>query len=324
MKIYLKIFFIAILCFGLMFKSGMYAFDKYYVDNSEDLTDVEVIGIDMDEDEDIDIPDEVVVEKKTELEKLIEKSNRKNILIFGTDGGRADTIILLSYDPDNDLADLVSVPRDTYHKVKGHNLPGQNKINSVYGLKDIGGSKGMKYFLEKFLNVPIDNYVKVNYNGVSAIIDVIGGVNVNIPFDMNYDDKWANPPLHIHFKKGPQVLNGKESVEYLRWRKNNGEAGKGDLYRINRQQDFVKRAVSKALGLRLPKVVKTSLNYVRTDMKSGNILNLAKQASDFDMKNLETYRIPGRVGTSGHGLYIHDPEEMEKMFEEIYSRGNNE
>jgi len=329
MNIYVKIFLVAALCFALMFGSGMYAFDKYYVDNSEDLTEEKIIDLNTG-DEINKNPDgnedetEEIVEKKSTLDLLVEESNRLNVLVFGTDGGRADTIFLVSYDPDKDLVDLVSVPRDTYHKVEGYNYQGQNKINAVYGFRDIGGSKGMKYFLSEFLDVPIDYYVKVNYNGVAAIIDVIGGVETNIPFDMNYDDPWANPPLNIHFDKGVQTLNGKESVEYLRWRKNNGEEGAGDLNRISRQQDFLKKAIRKALSLKLPKVIKTSLNYVRTDMPSSDILNTAAQAADFTMDNLKTYRIPGRGSTDGRGLYIHDPEAMEKMLEEIYSRGKEE
>jgi len=325
MNIYVKIFLIAVLCFALMFGSGMYAFDKYYVDNSEDLTEEKVTGLTMDEDE-IDDKSETeeveTIEKKSKLDLLIEDSNRLNILVFGTDGGRADTIFLVSYDPDEDLADIISVPRDTYHKVEGFNAQGQYKINAVYGFKDVGGSKGMKYFLSKFLEVPIDHYVKVNYKGVAAIVDVIGGVEVNVPFDMNYDDPWSDPPLHIHIDKGVQTLNGKKSVEYLRWRKNNGEQGTGDLNRISRQQGFLKRAIDKAIGLKLPKVIKTSLSYVWTDMPSSDMLNTAAQASDFKMSNLKTYRIPGRASTDGRGLYIHDPEAMEKMFEEIYSRRN--
>jgi LCP family protein required for cell wall assembly len=327
MNIYVKIFLIAVLCFALMFGSGMYAFDKYYVDNSEDLTEEKIIGLTMDENEieeesDSEEAEVEVVEKKSKLDLLIEDSNRLNILVFGTDGGRADTIFLVSYDPDEDLADIVSVPRDTYHKVEGFDAQGQYKINAVYGFKDVGGSKGMKYFLSEFLDVPIDHYVRVNYNGVAAIVDVIGGVETNVPFDMKYDDPWSDPPLHIDIKKGVQTLNGKKSVEYLRWRKNNGEEGTGDLNRISRQQDFLKRAIDKAIGLKLPRVIKTSLNYVGTDMPASDMLNTAAQASNFKMSNLKTYRIPGRASTDGRGLYIHDPEDMEKMFEEIYSRSN--
>lgn len=329
MKIYVKVFLMAVLCFSLMIGSGMYAFDKYYVDNSEDITEATVTGLNMDEESssesDIDnqpsdkeATEEVI--EKTELEKLIEESNRLNILVFGSDGGRADTIFLVSYDPDEDLVDLVSIPRDTYHKVDGFDAPGQDKINAVYGFKDVGGSKGMKYFISKFLGVPIDHYVKVNYNGVAAIVDVIGGVEVNVPFDMNYDDEMADPPLHIHLEKGRQLLTGQKSVEYLRWRKNNGEEGAGDLNRIARQQEFLEIALRKAISLKLPRVVKTSLNYVRTDMSSTDILNTASKAVNFEMRNLEVYRIPGRASTDGHGFYLHDPEAMENMFETIYKR----
>src|SRR6056297_146221 len=98
MNIYVKIFLIEVLCFALIFGSGMYAFDKYYVDNSEDLTEERIAGLTMDDREnnendlenDEDEDDEVeIVEKKSKLELLIEESNRLNILVFGTDGGRA-------------------------------------------------------------------------------------------------------------------------------------------------------------------------------------------------------------------------------------------
>lgn len=330
MKFYLKIFLASLLCFSLMIGSGIYAFNKYYVDNTEDLTDEEVLKVtnpdqeSTEQNEQTNNKDEEEIEKKSKLEKLIEDSNRVNVLAFGTDGGRADTIMFISYDYVNQLVDVVSIPRDTYHKVDGFDALGQHKINAVYGFKDVGGSKGMKYFTEKFLGVPIDYYVKVNYSGVASVIDVVGGVQVNIPFKMDYDDEWAEPPLHIHFEPGLQLLNGEDSVKYLRWRKNNDETGAGDLKRIDRQQDFVKKFLSKALGLDLPKVVKTSLNYVFTDMPADKMIYYASKARNFDMGNLKTYKIPGRAGENGQGLYIHDPEELEKMFEQIYSRGNKE
>ncbi|MGM0378707.1 MAG: LCP family protein [Bacillota bacterium] len=315
MKTFLKVFFIATLCFGLMFASGIYAFNKYQVDNEEDI-EVEII-----EDNVVNVEEKEKKEEKTKLEKLIEDSNRINVLAFGVEGFRADTIMLVSYDPDNDLLDMISIPRDTYHNVKGYGAPGQHKINAVYGFDQNGGSKGMKAYLENFLNVPIDAYVKIDYDGVESIVDVIGGINVYVSQKMNYDDPYSDPPLHIHFEKGNHHLNGKDALKYLRWRKNNDGKNLGDINRISRQQDFLKKAIDKALGLKLPRVVKTSLNYVQTDMKAGKIINLAYKAKDFQMKDLKTYQIPGEVDTVNNlSVYIHHPGEMEKMFEKIYSR----
>jgi anionic cell wall polymer biosynthesis LytR-Cps2A-Psr (LCP) family protein len=178
----------------------------------------------------------------------------------------------------------------------------------------------MKKIISDFLNVPIDYYVQVRYSGVEAIIDTIGGVQVNIPFKMEYDDPYADPPLHIYFEPGTQTLSGEEAVKYLRWRKNNGEDGRGDLYRIQRQQDFIMKAFRKSVGLRLPIVVKTTMNYVRTDMPIQNALYYAAKAADIDFEKIEFHQIPGEPGSNGSGYYIHHPQEMEEMFEQIYSK----
>lgn len=337
MKVYLKTIIIAMLLIGIVLTSGIFAFNRLYIDQSEDFEEKEmpksviVIGEKEEMKEPVEEKEtlkeekkgkETKEKKKTELETLIETSQRVNVLAFGTDGGRADTIMLLSYDPEKQVADIISIPRDTEHIVEGFDALGQNKINAVYGFKDVGGSKGMKFYLQKFLNVPIDYYVKVNYSGVEDIIDTVGGIQVNVPFRMKYDDPWATPPLHIDLQPGKQVLDGDKSVQYLRWRKNNDEYGQGDLPRIQRQQEFVEKFIDKAFGLRLPNVIKKSLKYVRTDMTLDKMLYFASSAKNFNLHDIKTYQIPGHADS--HGMYIADREAMEKMFETIYQRNHKE
>jgi LCP family protein required for cell wall assembly len=314
MKFYLKIFIISLAIFSIILGGAYYMIigNAQKKPPEEIETPVIVIGEDQEEDP--------PVEEKTELEKLIEASDRVNVVVFGIDGGRADTIMLVSYCPSDQLVDILSIPRDTYNPDSNHDNLGQKKINAVYGFKDNGGSLGIKNAIGQLLDIPINHYVKVNYNGVEDIIDVLGGVEINVFKDLDYDDPDARPPLHIHIPKGRQVLNGKTAVEYLRWRKNNGEEG-SDLERIKRQQEFLVVAAKKAFSFKLPVVIKTTFNYVKTDMGLDTMLYYGTTAVGFDFSNVKKYSLPGEVkNISGVSFVIHDPAETEKLLIDIYNR----
>jgi len=317
MKYYLKIFLISFLCFAAMFGSAIYAFTQFAPEPKATVpaSDTETIEIGL---EDSQEPE--VVDNRTELQKLVDDSERINVLIFGTDGARADTIMLASYDPKNQEVDVMSIPRDTYHYVPGHERSDQKKINAVYGLgKKDGGSLGMKQEIANLLGIPVHYYVKVSYNGVADIIDLIGGVQVNVAFEMDYDDEWANPPLSIHIPKGTQVLNGTNSMKYLRWRQNNdGSNQTGDIGRIQRQQEFVILAAKKAISPKLPVVMKTAFNYVSTDMGLNDTIYYANNLVEFNTNNIDTYRLPGEW--TGF-YYVHDPAETDEVLTKIYSKG---
>ena len=312
MKNHFIVFIGAFVIFSLFISSVIFAFDKYYYSDTSVDQDIEISIDGEDPSEDI---------KKSEFEILKEESDRLNVLLFGIDGARSDTIMVASYDYENQIVDLISIPRDTYHYVPGHDLQGQNKINAVYGFPgDDGGSLGLKTAISELLDIPIDYYVKIKYNGVKAVVDVLGGIEVDVPFDMKYDDPVAEPPLHIDIKEGVQNLTGEKAMEYLRWRKNNDEQGEGDLPRIERQQKFLMLVLKKSLSYKLPTVANTVFEYVKTDMSLDKIIFYATKAIGFEMENLNRYKIPGDVSTDGHGFYIHDPQETEEMMIEIYKK----
>lgn len=316
MKFYLKVFISSLFIFSLIFSGAFYMITKNAKDTSSKKPPVAPIVI-ADIDEEVEVP----VDTRTELERLVDASDRINVVAFGTDGGRADTIMFVSYSPSDQLLDVVSIPRDTYHAVEGHNLSGQKKINAVYGFKENGGSAGMKVAVSDVLNVPVNYYVKLNYRGVENIIDVLGGVEINVFKHLKYDDPWSDPPLHIDIPAGRQVLNGANAIKYLRWRKNNGEAGDGDIGRIQRQQDFVIAAAKKAFSFKLPVVIKTTFSYIRTDMELDKMLYYGTTATDFNFSNLKTYELPGDVTTISHVSYLlHDPADTEQMMMDIYNR----
>ncbi|WIF95687.1 LCP family protein [Caminicella sporogenes] len=319
MKTFLKSFIIAFVCFTLLIGSAAFAIMKFADDKQDRLNEYQSSN-----DEQSSKPDSKPEAEMTELEKLIQKSQRVNILLLGMEGPRTDTIILASFDPKSKNLDLVSIPRDTYFYSAGYDKLDQKKINAVYGRSGIKGI--MKVASHVLGGVPIHEYVKVSYDGVEDIVDSLGGVKVNVPFNMDYDDPYAKPPLHIHLKKGVQTLNGKKAIQFLRFRKGNNRRGypDGDLGRIKAQQQFLMAAMDKALSFRLPLVANTVFKFVKTSMDLSDVIYYAKSAIGIKKENIKTYRLPGRHKNMGLSYFIHDPAETEKLMIEIYKRGLEE
>lgn len=318
MKTFFKVFIVATIFFTLLIGAGVYAFIKTYDPtppvNTKD-NDFEYIESDPLEDEE---------KEMTELEKLISKSKRINVLLLGLEGPRTDTIILASFDPENKKVDLISIPRDTFYHTKGYNQADQKKINAVYGRsKETGVMKVASHILG---GIPIHDYVKVSYDGVENIVDALGGVKVNIPLNMNYDDPLATPELHIHLKKGVHELNGKQAIQFLRFRKNNDGTGypDGDIGRIKAQQQFLKAAADKILSYRLPVIAHTMFKYVKTSIELEDMIYYAKNAIGLSRDDIQTYRLPGKVKLNGLSYFIHDPDATEEMIIEIYKSGLTE
>lgn len=248
-------------------------------------------------------------------------NKRINVLVMGVESTRTDTIIFLSIDTGKNSIDAVSIPRDTYYPVEGKDGLGQKKINAVYGFKDSGGSQGLTSAVSDLLNTKIDYYISVDYKGVSEIVDLIGGVEVEIPFKMKYDDPYADPPLHIDFEPGIQKINGDEALEYLRFRKSNdGSVGGGDVSRIERQQDFLKSAGKSSLNLKLPFVIVRGLSYVDTDMPFYKGGLIGTSMIGINSKKINFHTLPmdySGYGNDGLSYFFHDQEETNNLMDDI-------
>jgi polyisoprenyl-teichoic acid--peptidoglycan teichoic acid transferase len=194
-----------------------------------------------------------------------------NILVTGTDlsGQRTDTIMILSIDSAAGTLKAVSVPRDTMVTYSGRRM----KINALNG---IGGAPLLVSKTQELLGVDINFYASINYEGFDKMVDSIGGVDMTIPYNMNYDDPAQN--LHIHFTKGQTLhLNGKAAEEFFRWRKNNDGTGlaEGDIGRTGNQHLLVGKIFDKVKSpaglIRVPALLNTASAYVKTDMTPGDI-----------------------------------------------------
>ena len=171
------------------------------------------------------------------------------VLILGRDtggGGNTDTMLLASYDVTNQKAMVMSIPRDTMVNVSWD----VKKINSVYNTYG-GGEKGIQAVykeISQLVGFEPDYQVVVEWEAVGKLVDAIGGVYFDVPYDMHYNDPYQD--LVINQAKGYRLLNGDDAMQVIRWRKNNGSSGVGDAGRMEIQQDFLKAVIKQMLTIK--------------------------------------------------------------------------
>jgi len=165
------------------------------------------------------------------------------VLVLGRDtggGGNTDTMLLASYDVTNQKATVMSIPRDTMVNVNWD----VKKINSVYSWNG-GGDKGLQSLykeISQLVGFEPDYQVVVEWEAVGKIVDAIGGVYFDVPYDMDYHDPWQD--LVIEQAKGYRLLTGEDAMQVIRWRKNDkdspyGRLEIGDSGRMKLQQSFL-------------------------------------------------------------------------------------
>lgn len=250
-------------------------------------------------------------------------SDTLNVLVLGMEDVRSDMLMVASYNPKKNDLNIISVPRDSYVDNNYKDGP-LHKINSLYGYPNTkDGVKRVAQEVSRILGIPINQYVMIDYDAVRNIVDAIGGVEVDIPFNMYYDDPYAKPPLHIYFKKGPTTVMGDQAVEYLRWRQNSdgSRSEEGDIGRVKRQQDFVIRAIQKSLQpSKIQHVIKAIFKNVETSLKLTDILNLATHAIDMEKDDIKAYQSIGMAfydGNYGLWFYENDVKSNHKLLEKI-------
>lgn len=230
---------------------------------------------------------------------------RKNcaaILVVGLDQGetRTDTMMLLFLDGDNHQVNLLSLPRDTYVS-GGYYVP---KLNSVYGGNGCG-DEGREALLEAVadcIGYRPDGYVLVDLDTFVKIVDIMGGVEFEVPCDMKYSDKRQG--WHVDLREGLQMLDGQQAMGLVRYRMGYARA---DLRRVEVQRDFVKAAMEQWLSVgkisSYPAAVKTLISGTDTDLSFRNLLWIAKVIAGADLGALETKTLPGEATYIGDGSY---------------------
>ncbi len=224
---------------------------------------------------------------------LLTAKDKSTIMIMGVDErdddvGRSDTLMVASIDPKKNQASLLSVPRDTRVKIKGH---GFDKINAAYAY---GKERLTQDTVENLLGVNIDHYIIINTKSFAKIIDALGGIDIDVPKRMYYEDPWDDDGgLIIDFRPGMQHMDGAKAITYVRYRDE-----EGDLGRIRRQQDFIKacldKMVSPAIIPKLPTIIREVMDSIQTDLSFRQLLEFAGTLKESKQNGLKTDMVPGR------------------------------
>lgn len=237
---------------------------------------------------------------------LERKTNFYTILVSGEDdeNGGSDTNILVALDAENGSIHCVSIPRDSGVYIDGK----IRKINFAYNK---GGTDLLRSTVSDLLGIPVDFYVSVDLEGFVALVDAIGGVDFEVPINMNYDDPIQG--FHVHLNKGMQHLTGEEAMGVVRFRHNNDGSGYGteDIGRIATQQAFLKAVAQQVLQpsnlTKVGTLAQIFQDYVDTDLTVGNLAWMGQQAFSIGTENIAFYTLEGEW-SDPRSLYLVDPE----------------
>ena len=249
----------------------------------------------------------------TSVGKAASNVKRFNMLVVGMENYRTDTIMVVSYDTENKTTDIISVPRDTYLPMDADDNPEFKKINAIYAKE---GIDSLTLRIQELLGIPIEKYILIDYDAVIACVDLIGGVEVNVPFHMEYTDPYDDPPLYIDIPEGLRLLNGEQSLKFLRYRKGYDNQ---DLGRIEAQQEFIKSAVKKSLGMQLPVLIKEAYSHVETNIDILDTISLVGDLVGFSTDNINSSTLPGmETPLEGLSFYIPDNEGIKNLVYSLY------
>ena len=258
----------------------------------------------------------------------LSRAEIKRLKVGGTEvaaGKRSDTMLLIHISKKRDKAAIISIPRDSYALIPEHtNSQGKaipathSKINSAFNW---GGAPLLIDTFEQMSGLRIDHYIEVNFVGFVRMVDALGGVEICTKKDID------DPKSHLVLPAGRHILDGVDSLKYVRTRQFDGL---GDLGRMKRQQEFAGAMLRKATsaGVLLNPVtmldfVNSALDSVVTDkgLSQGDLLTLGKQLRNLSASSVRTLTIPlkyynySKNGVSAAVLW--DPVLAPELFERI-------
>ncbi|API91747.1 MULTISPECIES: LCP family protein [Virgibacillus] len=154
------------------------------------------------------------------------------------DNARTDTLMVATLNKDDKSVKLVSIPRDTYVYIP--EVGYETKINHAHAF---GGTQATRDTVENLLDIPIDYYVKVNFEAFIDVVNAVDGITVDVPYELKEQNS-KDQANAIHLLPGEQELNGEEALALARTRKLDN-----DIERGKRQQEIIKAVISKAISL---------------------------------------------------------------------------
>ncbi len=274
-------------------------------------------------------------EQKKEDDRKERGEINKTIAVFGVDKDetRTDVILVVNFNSLTNKVKVISIPRDTkvtwserqrskYKQLTGNSIS-VSKLNEMSSYGQIYNNPGnIRDFtineIQNILTVPIDNYVIVNIEAFNKIVDAIGGVEVDVPQRMYYQD--TSQALYIDLQPGPQTLYGKDAEGLVRYRYGYAE---GDVGRIRTQQVFLeafaKKVMSPAILNNLPSIITSLFTDVKTDVALTEVFDYLTLLNDFELDNLEFHTLPGEgADYEGPSYFYVDQEELSSLIIDVF------
>jgi len=248
------------------------------------------------------------------------------ILLLGTDERpdeysppRTDTLILLSFNPDTGGVGMISMPRDLWVPIAGLNTP--SKINTAYLQGELqgypgGGPQLVKDTVSSFVGRPVDYFVRVNFDGFRQLIDLIGGVTVDVPYTI-HDEEYPTADYGVetfHLEAGTHQLDGETALKYARTRHSDSDYG-----RARRQQELIRAVVDQITAAgslpqllsRVPQLLTTMQGSLQTDLPVTLAIELARRFQSTHSGDTQQLVLDNRYGEetfSSEGAWILLPD----------------
>lgn len=220
----------------------------------------------------------------------VNNGKRINILLLGIDArpgevkARSDTIILASIDNNAKKAVLLWIPRDT-------RIPTANKSKKINMVAQLQGPEASCKSVSCLLGTDVDHYILTNFSGFEKIIDILGGVYLDVDINLSSDTS------NVYLQKGYHRLNGREALKYARYR----GIEDGDIGRTQRQQKLLQAIIKQIMQIdtigKFPDLLLALKENVQTNISFSDMLYLASLLVSMDENGIVTQTMPGYAYT---------------------------
>ena len=256
-------------------------------------------------------------EKEKELQDIY-------LLVMGKSENMTDTIMVVKYSAKNQSASMLSIPRDTFTGDDEKRARASDKINSKY--INSGAQDTLKE-VNELTGLNIRYYLIVDTKALRDLVDAIGGVEFDVPIDMDYDD--VTQALHIHVKKGLQLLNGEQAEGVVRFRHNNNYTsypvsyGDNDLGRMRTQREFLKILLKQLMKpaniTKINNLLKIAQEEVETNIDWNTAKGYVPSLFGFNTNNLVTNALPGEAKyANGVAVFIANPIKTKELINTMF------
>lgn len=263
------------------------------------------------------------------------ENTKKNLdtitfLILGKSQNLTDTIMVCSYDPKNQTAAMLSIPRDTFTGKNKDKATAMQKINSLY---QISPQKTLDA-VNKLTGLNIQYYATIDTKSLRDVVDAVGGVYFDVPRDMKYTD--TEQKLYIDLKQGYQLLDGDKAEQLLRFRHGqnlsdtySSDYGQQDLGRMRTQREFLVEAAKQIMQAKNVFKIGEFIDIAHKNLETNIPLNLIKDyvpyALEFNMDNVQSDMLPGAAGTYNKvALYIADTKKAKELVRDMFHINTDE